>query len=96
MPKKLSQLVQGPTDIRGLCLPRITKLVESAEPVAEERWVASVVDEMAREGFFPQALVFVSEDGSSRQLFVADHVDPAELFAYLAKQEWVYEPNSRE
>ena len=53
----------------------------------------AAVDDQGREGLFPIAVVFASEDGARINVFTADHIGPpGELLQDLATQDWEHDP----
>jgi hypothetical protein len=53
----------------------------------------AAVDDQAREGLFPIAVVFASEDGARINVFAAEHIGPPrELLQDLATKDWEHDP----
>ena len=53
----------------------------------------AAVDDQGREGLFPIAIVFASEDGARINVFTAEHIGPpGELLQDLATQDWAHDP----
>ncbi len=53
----------------------------------------AAVDDQGREGLFPIAVVFASEDGARINVFTAEHIGPpGELLQDLATQDWAHDP----
>ena len=53
----------------------------------------ATVDDQGREGLFPIAIVFASEDGERINVFTADHIGPpGELLRDLATKDWEHDP----
>jgi hypothetical protein len=55
--------------------------------------VYAAVDDQGREGLFPIAVVFASEDGERINVFTAEHIGPpGELLRDLAAGDWEHDP----
>ena len=53
----------------------------------------AAVDDQGREGLFPIAVVFASEDGERINVFTAEHIGPpGELLRDLATSDWAHNP----
>ena len=53
----------------------------------------AAVDDQGREGLFPIAIVFASEDGARINVFTAEHIGPpGELLQDLATKHWEHNP----
>ena len=51
----------------------------------------AAVDDQGREGLFPIAIVFASENGERINVLTADHIgNPGELLRDLATKDWEY------
>jgi hypothetical protein len=52
----------------------------------------AAVDDQRREGMFPIAIVFASEDGERINVFMAEHIGPpGELLRELATRDWEHD-----
>ena len=53
----------------------------------------AAVDDQGREGLFPIAVVFASEDGERINVFTAEHIGPpGALLRDLATRDWEHDP----